>query len=77
MLLVTVNGPVVEVHVVAAPLTVNVTLPDGAGNPAFPIRVALKVSGTPTVGLIGVELKIIEGVAAPTLTVTIDEVAPR
>jgi hypothetical protein len=65
------------VQVVIAPLALNVTVPDGAGRPLLPTTVALKVRSEPTVGLEGLAVKIIDGVAAPTLTFTTDDVAAR
>ena len=53
------------------------TVPVGAGNPAIPVTLAVKVKSCPEAGALGNELTTIDGVAVPKLTVIVEDVAGR
>ena len=62
-------------HVVAAPLIFQVSVPAGAGRSAEPETSAVKVIGWPTVGVEGVALTKIVAVAWPRFIVKVVVVA--
>ena len=66
-----------EVQTVAEPVTDHVTVPVGAGSPLIPVTRAENVIGVPTLGVKGVALKKIVGVATVRLIAIVEEVAAK
>jgi hypothetical protein len=71
------TGPLLVVQLAAAPETVHVKVPVGAGNNVLPDTTAEKVNVPPTSGEGGVALTLIVGKAVPRLIVNWEELAAR
>jgi hypothetical protein len=60
-------GPVVLVHVVTGPVSVQVRVPLGVAPPLGPVTLAVKVTLLPSVGLVGKLVTATEGLAMATV----------
>ena len=67
-------GPEVSEQLEAAPVTVQLNDPVGAGFPVVPVTTAVNVSWLPTVGLEGDSMRLIDGVETPSEIVIPEEV---
>ena len=67
-------GPELVLHTLAAPVTVQFTVPAGAFAPVMPVTVAVNVIVPPNAGLAGELVTVIVGVATVTVSDCADDV---